>query len=117
MSAFLIFQGSLSAKPACVQPVLMWAAKLVSNLLCRSLGLNVGLKPAWVGVLQRACLESGVNRASQGRHLVERLLARLPGQEFGAVLGRYCKTLGRCDVCAQNGHYLEAMILAGACHD
>jgi hypothetical protein len=113
MSAFLIFPGSLSAKPACAQPVLRWAAKIVSNLL-RQL---VGLRPAWIGVLQGACLESGVFTGSPGRYLVERLLARLPGPWLGAVLGWYCQTVGRCDMCAQNGRYLNTIVLAGDRHD
>ena len=45
---------------------------------------------AWINGLQGGGLESGVNRASPGRCLVERALARLAEERHSATIDFYC---------------------------
>jgi hypothetical protein len=76
MSAFPLRQESMAAKSG--QPALFInrAVRLILGVLFRP----AGLAPAWIGVLQRVGLESGVNSTSPGRHSAGRSLARLPRQ-------------------------------------
>ena len=79
MSAFPLRQEAIAARSSRQALFFNQALRLIPSALFH----HEGWTPAWIGVLQRVGLESGVNTASQGRHSVDRLLARLPGQVLG----------------------------------